>query len=169
MSQSARRSHSRSAGLVVALSLALVAQIVPSASPVAAAAPGSANAVSGGLRATIHAEEALAHADDVIAFAPGGRVTIGFTPRVGDTWKVGGASPRALPAGRLDGRAMRTDDVPANEHPAAPTPSAPADPPASPTPDPTIAPDPTVTPDPTPSPDPTVRRDRAPTHLIGSG
>ena len=54
-----------------------------------------------------------AHADDRIDFAPGGRVTVGFTPRASDHWKVGGVSPRALPAGRLDGRQLREQDKPA--------------------------------------------------------
>ena len=64
------------------------------------------------LRPTIHYEEARAHADDRIDFAPGGRVSVGFTPRAGDHWKVGGVSPRALPAGRLDGRQLREQDTP---------------------------------------------------------
>ena len=34
-----------------------------------------------------------------------------FRPRATDHWKVGGRSPRALPAGRVSGRAMRTLDV----------------------------------------------------------
>ncbi len=64
---------------------------------------------AGGLRSTIHYEEVVAHEDDVIDFTPGKRVTLGFTPRPGDAWKVGGASARALPAGRLDGNTMRRE------------------------------------------------------------
>ena len=36
-----------------------------------------------------------------IEFTPGGRVTVGFRPRAGDAWEVGGRAPRALPAGSL--------------------------------------------------------------------
>jgi len=59
------------------------------------------------VRPTIQYEEALAHAADNIDFAPGGRVTIGFTPRRSDRWTVDGSKPQALPAGRLSGKAMR--------------------------------------------------------------
>ena len=60
-----------------------------------------------GIQPTIHWQDARAHEHDRIAFKPGGRVTVGFTPRSGDRWKVGGVAPRALPAGGLDGAAMR--------------------------------------------------------------
>jgi spore germination protein YaaH/flagellar hook assembly protein FlgD len=53
-------------------------------------------------------EETLAHANDRIDFTPGGRVTVGFTPRSTDTWSVGGQAPVALPAGRTTGKAMAT-------------------------------------------------------------
>ena len=66
------------------------------------------------LEPTIQYEEAVAHERDRIAFAPGERVRVAFTPRAGDTWQVAGGSPRALPAGRLTGHAMRAArDVPA--------------------------------------------------------
>jgi spore germination protein YaaH/flagellar hook assembly protein FlgD len=48
----------------------------------------------------------LAHANDRISFTPGGRVTIGFTPRSTDAWTVGGLAPSGLPAGRLAGMTM---------------------------------------------------------------
>jgi spore germination protein YaaH/flagellar hook assembly protein FlgD len=51
-------------------------------------------------------EEWLAHEHDRITFAPGGRVTVGFTPRSTDTWSIGGRAPSALPAGRATGTAM---------------------------------------------------------------
>ena len=51
-------------------------------------------------------EEWVAHQNDRIEFTPGGRVTVGFTPRGGDTWPVGGTAPRKLPAGRASGRDM---------------------------------------------------------------
>jgi spore germination protein YaaH/flagellar hook assembly protein FlgD len=83
-----------------------VAAAAPPAPPAAPPAP-SADASAGGLAAGIHWQEAEAHARDRIAFAPGGRVTVGFKPRADDRWAVGGVSPRALPAGRLDGARMR--------------------------------------------------------------
>ncbi|HET7703997.1 MAG TPA: glycosyl hydrolase family 18 protein [Candidatus Limnocylindrales bacterium] len=87
----------------------------PTAEPATdAAAPDAA-----GLLPSIQYEEAEKHANDKIDFAPGGRVTVGFQPRPSDTWTVGGGTPRALPAGRLDGKAIRgqgqasSDAVPA--------------------------------------------------------
>ena len=48
----------------------------------------------------------MAHANDRIDFTPGGRVTVPYRPRAGDTWSVGGRAPRALPAGTATGRAL---------------------------------------------------------------
>jgi spore germination protein YaaH/flagellar hook assembly protein FlgD len=59
------------------------------------------------IRPSIHYEEAVAHASDRIEFAPGGRVTVGFSPRRGDRWTVGGTRPVPLPAGRRSGAALR--------------------------------------------------------------
>lgn len=56
------------------------------------------------LRPGIQYAEAIAHANDRIAFTPGGRVAVGFSPRAGDRWPVGGRAPRALPAGNASGR-----------------------------------------------------------------
>ena len=51
---------------------------------------------------------------DKTTFVPGDRVTVPFKPRKGDRWTVGGVTPRALPAGRLSGKAIRaTPDAPA--------------------------------------------------------
>ncbi|MFL5680844.1 MAG: hypothetical protein ACJ77B_09620, partial [Chloroflexota bacterium] len=52
----------------------------------------------------IQYEDAIAHANDRIAFTPGGRVTRGYSPRAGDGWSVGGHAPRPLPAGNATGR-----------------------------------------------------------------
>lgn len=104
----------RSALLSVAMALALGAQ--PSlVAPVAGA--GATDAA--GLEPTIHWQEAEEHEDDRIAFAPGGRVTVGFKPRPSDRWTVGGVAPRALPAGRLDGARLRLgeDGVPTDTPP----------------------------------------------------
>src|SRR4051794_40197260 len=51
-------------------------------------------------------EQAMEHAADRIAWQPGGRVSVGFSPRSDDGWVVGGAAPRRLPAGRATGREM---------------------------------------------------------------
>ena len=48
----------------------------------------------------------MAHEHDRIDFKPGGRVTVGFTPRARDRWPVDGRPPAALPAGRATGREM---------------------------------------------------------------
>lgn len=50
--------------------------------------------------------EAMAHGHDRIPFVPGGRVTVGFTPRPDDRWPVGGSAPTKLPSGRESGREM---------------------------------------------------------------
>ena len=43
-----------------------------------------------------------------VAYVTGGRVTVGFTPRPGDPWSVGGGTADDLPAGELDGATLRT-------------------------------------------------------------
>jgi spore germination protein YaaH len=73
----------------------------------------------------IQYEDAMAHANDRIAFAPGGRVTVPFRPRADDGWAVGGGRPVALPAGRLTGRQMAAGG--ASPAPAATTSVATAD------------------------------------------
>lgn len=75
----------------------------------------------GAVRPTIQYEEAVAHADDEISFAPGGRVSVPFVPRPEDDWTVGGVSARSLPAGRLSGGAI-LETVPGTQVPAAPDP-----------------------------------------------
>ncbi|MEO5966345.1 MAG: glycosyl hydrolase family 18 protein, partial [Candidatus Limnocylindrales bacterium] len=103
-----------------------------------------------GLLPTIHYEDAVAHAADTTTFEPGGRATIGFTPRAGDRWSVGGVSPRALPAGRLSGRQIRdgaSASGPAPTTTPTPAPTTPAPAPPDPTPSPTPNP-----PSPTPGP-----------------
>ena len=71
------------------------------------AADKDPQAADGRVRPTVQYEEAMAHAADKIAFAPGGRVTVPFKPRKSDRWAVGGVAPRSLPAGRLSGKAIR--------------------------------------------------------------
>ena len=84
----------------------------PTATVTATAAP--ALDVTAGLQPTIQWEEARAHEHDRITFEAGGRVTVPFRPRVTDRWTVGGVKARALPAGRIDGTAMRKADAPAS-------------------------------------------------------
>ena len=79
---------------------------------VAPVSPADAPDAGAGLQASIQFEEAEAHRNDKIAFVPGARVTIGFTPRRGDGWQVGGVDPATLPAGRLDGRTIRDQGKP---------------------------------------------------------
>ena len=115
--QSARRPRH----LLVATGLAtlLVAQSAAvtmaaperSVSPVPDEAVAAAAAPSAGLEPTIHWQQARAHEDDKIAFAPGRRVSVGFSPRATDRWTVGGVRSRSLPAGRLDGASMRAEDA----------------------------------------------------------
>ena len=115
------------------LVLVVVAGFVAALGPLAAT-PSRVDAASphdmppGGLQPTVQYEDAMAHADDRIAFAPGDRVSVPFTPRTGDTWRVGGVGPRALPAGRISGRSMREDLA------LTPRPAASPDPIASPEP-----------------------------------
>ncbi len=59
-----------------------------------------------GITESIHYLDTLEHANDVIAFTPGGRVTEGFRPRPSDTWQVGGRAPTALPGGLATGSDM---------------------------------------------------------------
>lgn len=68
--------------------------------------PGPAEEPAATLGPGIQYEDALAHAGDEIAFAPGGAVSVPFEPRPDDGWTVGGGPPRALPAGEASGRAM---------------------------------------------------------------
>jgi spore germination protein YaaH len=121
-----RRSLGRHTGRVsaplsaVILALVLAGSGVWAPSAVAAreaARPAAASttdpvpdASAAGLQPSIQYQEAEAHRNDKIAFAPGDRVTVPFTPRRGDRWKVGGVQPGTLPAGRLDGRRMRAQD-----------------------------------------------------------
>jgi spore germination protein YaaH/flagellar hook assembly protein FlgD len=109
--------------VAVAASLfVFVAGLLPA---VALASDPGVAAPPGELRTSIQYEEALAHADDQIEFAPGGRVAIGFDPRRSDRWTVGGVRPQALPAGRMSGRAIRSAD-PAIVDPGALIPAQPA-------------------------------------------
>jgi spore germination protein YaaH len=62
-----------------------------------------------GTQPSIQYEEAMAHASDRIEFAPGARVAFPFRPRASDDWAVDGAAPVELPAGRVDGAALRRE------------------------------------------------------------
>ncbi len=116
LSRRSTRGHGPRVAVLVAVTV--VAQILatapvaarPAASPETPAAVRLAQAppATGGEPEGpgIHYEEAQAHAADRIAFKPGGRVDVPFTPRAGDRTPVGGVSPRALPAGRATGAQM---------------------------------------------------------------
>jgi len=117
---SPRSSHRSARRLLItgAFVVLLIAQVPPAAAATiatAAAGPTTEALVDGasGLQPTIQWEEAKAHEHDRIAFKAGGRVTVPFRPRATDRWTVGGVKARALPAGRLDGAAMRNRLAPA--------------------------------------------------------
>ncbi|HET9757662.1 MAG TPA: glycosyl hydrolase family 18 protein [Candidatus Limnocylindrales bacterium] len=140
MTPSRPPASSRRIGLrAIGLAAVLVAQTTMAA---AASAPPLATSAGAavGLEPSIHWEQARAHENDRISFTPGARVTVGFAPRATDRWTVGGVAPQRLPAGRLDGKAMRQQGV--VKTPAAKTPAAPAtsaEPAAEPTtPDPSV-------------------------------
>jgi spore germination protein YaaH len=56
---------------------------------------------------SIQYEQAMEHANDALTFDPGERVTVPFTPRVGDHWPIDAKAPRDLPAGNASGRQLR--------------------------------------------------------------
>lgn len=58
------------------------------------------------VRPSIHYRHALAHAGDEIAFQPGRRVSVEFTPRADDEWEVDGRAPKRLPPGHASGHEM---------------------------------------------------------------
>ncbi|OGO53935.1 MAG: hypothetical protein A2Z32_14160 [Chloroflexi bacterium RBG_16_69_14] len=105
--------------LALAAGLLIIAGIAPTAAIRAADPVGSKAA--GVVQPTIQYEEAVAHAADRIAFAPGERVSVPFKPRGSDRWAVGGVQPRALPAGRVSGRALRDAGPSSVTDPATPT------------------------------------------------
>jgi dolichol-phosphate mannosyltransferase len=140
-----RHRSPRRALSLLALGAALVVQAGWAAVGVAAAEPSTADEAAG-LRPTIHYEEVVRHAKDRIDFQPGGRVTVGFRPRTSDRWAIGGRTPRALPAGRLDGRTIR------NQAPHAPVTKAPLSPDASIAPTPHASANPTEAPESSPPP-----------------
>ena len=163
-----------SMGSASVLVIALLAGLAPAAIPPAAHAAAPRDTSAGGLSPTIQYQEAMAHANDRLTFTPGGRVTIPFRPRADDAWRVDGRAPRALPAGRLSGKAIRdgatpptpprpaaTPDVTA---PAEPAPSASQEPDASPAPSLDLEPTepPTEPVDPAASPGAADRRARRP-------
>ena len=99
----------------------------PSAPAAQAAPAGDTAAGVGALQPGVQYEESMAHANDRIDFTPGGRVTVPYRPRAGDTWSVGGRAPRALPAGTATGRALIPSSAGAAATPQpAPAASAPA-------------------------------------------
>jgi spore germination protein YaaH/flagellar hook assembly protein FlgD len=126
------RRHAPTGPSLVAVAAAMLvlsglAPVLPPA-PVAAsdATAGDANTAGGPpatLQPTVQYEEAVAHAGDKTAFAPGDRVSVPFTPRAADRWAVGGVRPSELPAGRVSGKALRSAKLPGpparNDPPAA--------------------------------------------------
>jgi len=89
-----------------ALAVALVAAAAIAPTGALASQVGDAGASTDEPPSVLY-EESVAHAKDHIAFAPGGRVTIPFSPRAADRWAIDGVRPVELPAGRASGRAIR--------------------------------------------------------------
>ena len=161
LSTASRRT--RSVGIIaLPLALALLAGMLPGA--LLAADPSSGGPTLG--EPTVHYEEALAHADDEIAFTPGARVLTGFTPKTRTASRVGRGSSLALPAGLLSGRDMAAGKVAAGTSAAgdalpkllaeevlaaSAAPVATSDPGASADPNATPSPDPNATPTPAPT------------------
>ena len=116
----------RSRTIALAASLLMLVAALPVTLTVAAEPKSAPPAGGPGLRPTIQYEEAMAHADDTTTFVAGDRVTVPFKPRVSDRWPVGGVTPRALPAGRVSGQAMRAAPTPQRPiKPTKPTDAAP--------------------------------------------
>ncbi|HEX5012543.1 MAG TPA: glycosyl hydrolase family 18 protein [Candidatus Limnocylindrales bacterium] len=115
------------AGLVLGQLLAAVP--VAAAEPRPVVAPAADPGEVGELQPGVQYEEAMAHAGDRIEFAPGGRVTVGYRPRAGDSWDVAGRAPRALPAGSASGGELRSSGANPAPAPVAPAPSDDAAPP----------------------------------------
>jgi spore germination protein YaaH len=109
--------------LLLPIALATPLIVVGGALPAGAAQPRAKTptpAPTG--QGSIHWEQSQAHARDELDLPAGGRVTVGFSPRLDDGWKVGGTAPRALPAGRLSGRDLRSPTVDAQPSPRPDTP-----------------------------------------------
>ena len=101
----------RPTSLVLVRLLALAAGVLVLVGTVPAASVGAVDrdspVVASSVQPTVQYEESVAHAGDRIAFEAGERVSVPFRPRSSDRWAVDGARPRALPAGRVSGRALR--------------------------------------------------------------
>ncbi len=92
--------------LAMGLALLVLGGLLPGTAD-AAEAGSAVGPASPGMQPTVQYLEALAHAGDRIAFKPGGRVTVPFTPRAADHWAVDGGSPTVLPSGRASGSTIR--------------------------------------------------------------
>jgi spore germination protein YaaH len=93
------------AALALALGTLLAAPI--GLVPAAAATPADQSTEPADLGGSAHYRQAEAHANDVIDFEPGARVSVPFAPRSGDAWDVDGSAPRGLPAGFATGLQLR--------------------------------------------------------------
>jgi spore germination protein YaaH/flagellar hook assembly protein FlgD len=78
--------------------------------PVARPPIEAVDAAPPGQQPSIAYLEAMAHEDDAIEFAPGGVVSVGFTPSADDRWPIDGRVPVALPSGRATGLEMAASD-----------------------------------------------------------
>ena len=147
------RRLSTSSPRIAAVAIGLMAILVAQSAVAVAAAPASARAMgaAAGLEPSIHWEDAKAHEGDRISFTAGRRVSVGFTPRATDRWRVGGVAPQRLPAGRLDGKQMRAAASTEGRDAPDRVPSGDPVPSTEPSTEPSIEPVPV-----TPTPDPSV-------------
>jgi spore germination protein YaaH/flagellar hook assembly protein FlgD len=151
------RRPSASSPRIAAVAIGLMAILIAQSAVAVAAAPASARVrgAAAGLEPSIHWEDAKAHESDRISFTAGGRVSVGFTPRATDRWRVGGIAPQRLPAGRLDGKQMRA--AAPTEQRDAPDRAPSGDPAPSPEPSTEPSREPSIEPGPgSPTPDPSV-------------
>src|SRR5690349_13261480 len=93
-----------SVGVLPAFAVAIAPRADPTPRAAQTKQPGAT-----GVQPSIQYEEAMAHAGDRPDFAPGARVVVPFRPRASDGWPVDGAAPIDLPAGRVDGAALRRE------------------------------------------------------------
>ena len=139
-----RRSLTRGAAALFAVLVAVGGSPLPPAAAIAEPGPQVPVELPEGVRPSIAYEEAMAYADQVFEFEPGGLADIPFRPRPDDGALVDGKAPRALPAGRASGleiaRSARDGRWSADMLPLVPSAGSSGSPDGTPTPAPVDAP-----------------------------
>jgi spore germination protein YaaH len=112
-----RRHHKpwRIAALRVCIAVAMAASALGSGAGTISAA-GAAPSVGDGFgdAPSIQYQEAMAHANDGLTFAPGEAATVPYSPRLGDTAKIDGGTAVALPAAASKGGARTSSRLGSN-------------------------------------------------------